>query len=77
MQLKVNAFVLKNLSRFFKDGWRRVGKTEFLGDHYEICMKHQHRSDALIISYSENMADASVFIGNKLIQYYNPKNAMC
>lgn len=76
MQLKVNSFVLKNLSRFFKDGWRRIGKTEFLEDHYEVYMKHPSRQDVLVISYSVNMSEASVFIGDKLIQYYNPNNAL-
>ena len=72
LQLKVNSFVLKNLGRFYNDGYRRVGKTEFVEDHYEIAMKHRLNGNEIVIMYSENMHFASVFRGDKLIDTYNP-----
>ena len=72
LQLKVNSFVLKNLARFYNDGYRRVGKTEFVDDHYEITMKHRLNGREIVIMYSEDMHCASVFLGDKLIDHYNP-----
>ena len=71
IQLKVNSFVLKNLARFYNDGYRRVGQTTFYGDHWEITMKHPLNGNEIVIMYSENMHCASVFLGKKLIGHFN------
>lgn len=72
LQLKVNSFVLKNLGRFYNDGYRRVGRTEFVADHYEITMRHRLNGNEIVIMYSENMHFAAIFRGDKMIDNYNP-----
>ena len=72
MQLKVNSFVLKNLARFFNDGYRRIGHTEFVAGHYEITMRHRLNGNEIVIMYSENMHFAAIFRGDKMIDSYNP-----
>lgn len=76
LQLKVNSFVLKNLARFYNDGYRRIGHTAFCGDHWEITMKHRLNGREIVIMYSENMSCASVFLGDKLIDHYKPCQAV-
>lgn len=72
LQLKVNSFVLKNLGRFYNDGYRRIGRTEFVADHYEITMRHRLNGNEIVIMYNENMHCAAIFRGDKLIDNYNP-----